>query len=85
MLSTQFNLLLANITVLLCFFFLFLVVFNNFFTSPVDNKNVRLRHALAIPTGVPITVANDVIEKINNIINLYYSFVADKTIKDLSR
>ena len=85
LLSTQFNLLLANIAVLLCFFFLFLVVFNNFFTSPVDNKNVRLRHALAIPTGVPITVANDVIEKINNIINLYYSFVADKTIKDLSK
>ena len=57
-----FNLLLANITILLCFFFLFLVVFDNFFTSPVDSENSRLRLALAIPTGVPITVANDGIE-----------------------
>ena len=52
-----FNLLLANITILLCFFLLFLVVFNNFFTSPVDDQNARLRLALAIPTGVLITVA----------------------------
>ena len=57
-----FNLLLANIIILLCFFFLFLVVFDNFFTSPVDSENSRLRLALAIPTGVPITVANDGIE-----------------------
>ena len=70
-------LLLANITILLCFFFLFLVVFNNFFTSSVDNENVRLRLALAIPTGVPITVANDATEML--------PFVADKTIKDLSK
>ena len=56
--------------------FLFLVVFNNFFTSPVDNENVRLRLALAIPTGVPITAANDAIEML--------PLVADKTIKNLS-
>ena len=54
----------------MCFFFLFLVVFNNFFTSPVDNKNVRLRLALAIPIGVPI------IEML--------PLLQDKTIKDLS-
>ena len=41
-LSILFNLLLANITILLCFFFLFLVAFNNFFTSPVHNENARL-------------------------------------------
>ena len=58
-------------------FFLSLVIFNNFFTSPVDNENVRLRLALAIPTGVPITVANDAIEML--------PLVADKTIKDLSK
>ena len=57
-------------------FFLFLVS-NNFFTSPVDNENVRLRFTLAIPTGVPITVANDAIEMLQ--------LVADKTIKDLSK
>ena len=58
-------------------FFLFLVVFNIFFTSPVENENVRLRLALAIPTGVPITNANDAIEML--------PLVADKTIKDLSK
>ena len=41
---------------------MFLVVFNNFFTKPVGNENVRLRLALTIPAGVPITVANDAIE-----------------------
>ena len=67
-------------------FFLFLVVFNNLFTSPVDNENVRVRLALAIPmlalalyyylkiSSVPITVVNDAIEML--------PLVADKTIKD---
>ena len=44
------------------FFFLFRVVFNSFFTIPVHNENVRPTLALAIPTGVPITVANNAIE-----------------------
>ena len=57
LLSTLFNLLLANITILLYFFYIFLVVFNNFFTGPVDNENAILKIALAIPTGVPIIVA----------------------------
>ena len=67
-----FNLLLANITVLLCFFFLFLVVFNSFFTSSVEIENARLKLALAIPTSVSITVANGAIEIL--------PLVADKTI-----
>ena len=54
---------------------MFLVVYD-FFTSPVDNENVRLRLALAIPTGVPVNVANDAIEML--------PLVTDKTIKDLS-
>ena len=49
-----------------------IVVFN-LFTSSVDNENLRLRLALAIPTGIPITVANDAIEML--------PLVADKTIK----
>ena len=53
------------------------MVFNNFFTSLVDNENARLRFALVIPAGVPITVANDAIEML--------PLVADKTIKDLSK
>ena len=82
-----FNLLLANIITLLCFFFLFRVVFNSFFTIPVNNENVRLRLALAIPTGVPNdehlsemtvpTVSNDAIEIL--------PLVANKIIKDLSK
>ena len=71
------NLLLANITFFLCFFFFFFIVFNNFFTSPVGSENARLKLALAIPTGVPITVANDAIEML--------PLPANKTIKDLSK
>ena len=58
--------------------FLFLYCsFNNFFTSPIDNENARLKLALAIPTGFQITVANDAIEML--------PLVADKTIKGLSK
>ena len=57
---------------LLCFFFLFLVIFNIFFTISVDIENSRLKLALAISTGAPITVANDAIEML--------PLVADKTI-----
>ena len=42
--------------------FLFLVVFNNFFTIPVVKENTRLRLALVIPIGDPRNVANDAIE-----------------------
>ena len=70
-----FTLLLASIAILLCFFFLFLVVFSNFFTIPVVIENARLKLALAIPAGAPITVANDAIEML--------PVVTDKTITDL--
>ena len=59
------------------FLFLFLVAFNNFFTSPVHNENARLRLALAIHAGIQITVVNDAIETL--------SLVTDRTIKDLSK
>ena len=72
-----FNLLLASITILLCFFFLFLVVFNRFFTNPVVTKNARLQLALIIPTGVSITFAIDAIEIL--------PVATDKTINDLSK
>ena len=57
-----FSLLLASITVLLCFFFLFLVVFKSFFINPVAIENVRPHFAPNIPGGAPTRVANDVIE-----------------------
>ena len=48
-----------------------------FFTIPVDIENARLKLALAIPAGAPITVANDAIEML--------PLFADKTIKDLPK
>ena len=57
-----FSLLLASITTLLCFFFLFLVVFKKFFTNPDVIENVRLQLAPNIPAGAPIRVENDAIE-----------------------
>ena len=72
-----FNLLLASITILLCVFLLFLVIFNSFFTIPVEIEKTRLKLALTIPTGAPITVANDAIEML--------PVVIDKTISDLSK
>ena len=72
-----FNLLLASIAILLCFFFLFLIVCKNSFTNPVVIENSRLKLALIIPTGTPITVANDAIEML--------PVATDKTIYDLSK
>ena len=70
-----FNLLLARITILLCFFLLFLVIYKNFLTNHVVTENARLQLALIIPTGSPITVVNDAIEM----------FATDKTTNDLSK
>ena len=63
--------------ILLYFFFLFLVVFKDFFTNPVVIENARLQLALIIPTGAPIEVANDAIEML--------TVATDKTINDLSK
>ena len=77
LLSMLFNLLLAKITLLLWFFFLFLVAFSSFFTIPVQIKNARLKLALVIPTGAPMTVVNDAIEIL--------PVVTDKKVHDLSK
>ena len=60
----------------MCFFYLFLF-FNSFFTIPVKIENTRLKLELTIPTGAPITVANDAIKML--------PIVTDKTINDLSK
>ena len=70
------SLLLANIRVLSCFFFLFLVIFNNFLTIPVVKEKIKVRLALAIPTGSPITLVNEIIDIL--------LLVALKTIKIVS-
>ena len=72
-----FNLFLASITILLCFFFLFLVVFKNFFINPEVIENVRPELAQIIPAGALITVANDAMEMLPPNI--------DKTFNDLSK
>ena len=77
LLSMLFNLLLASLTFLLCFFFLFLVVFNSFFMISVEIENARLKLVLTIPTGTPMTAANDAIEML--------PVFTDKTINYLSK
>ena len=72
-----FNLLLASITILLCFFFLFLIVFKNFFTNPDVIEKVKPQLAPIILAGTPITLANDAIEILPDNI--------DKTFNDLSK
>ena len=72
-----FNLLLANITILLRFFFLFLIVFKTVFTNPDVIENVKPQHAPTIPAGAPITLANDEIEMLPD--------NTDKTFNDLSK
>ena len=73
-----FHLLLGSITILLCFFFLFLIVFKRFLQIVIiENviENVKLQLAPIIPVGAPITVANDAIEILPDNI--------DKTFNDL--
>ena len=57
-----FSLLLANIRILSCFFFLFLVIFNNFLTIPVVIEKIKVKLALAIPTGAPTILVNEIID-----------------------
>ena len=74
--STLFSLLLANIRILFCFFFFFLVIFSNFLNIPVVKERIRVKHALAIPTGALIILVNEIIGT--------PLLVAFKTIKILS-
>ena len=53
------------------------MLFLTTFAITVDIENARLQLSLAIPTGAPITVANDAIKM--------PLFVANKTIKIVKR
>ena len=72
-----FNLLLAKMTIILCFFFLFRVVLIVFFTIHIVIENVKLKLALAILADSPIAVAKEAID--------ISSLFANKTIKALSK
>ena len=60
--SMLLTLLLVNMIILSCFFFLFLVIFSNFLTIPVVREKINVKLAFAIPTGAPIILANEIID-----------------------
>ena len=70
------RLLLAIIRILSCFLFLFLVMLDNFLTIPVVKEKMKVKLALATPTGAPTTLVNEMIDT--------PPLVALKTIKTLS-
>ena len=57
--SMLLSLLLANIRILSCFFFLFLVIFSNVLIIPVVRAKNKVR--LAIPSGVLTILVNEVV------------------------
>ena len=57
-----FSLLLANIRILSCFFFLFLVMLSNFLSIPVVREKGKLKLALEIPAGAPTMLVNEQID-----------------------
>ena len=69
-------LLLASVRILSWFFSLFPVIFSNFLTIPVVREKIKVRVALAIPTGSPTILVNEIIDT--------QLSVALKTIKILS-
>ena len=74
--SMLLSLLLANIRILSCFFFLFLVILSNFLIIPVVREKIKVKLALAIPTGAPTKFADEMMQTA--------LLVALKTIKILS-
>ena len=56
------SLLLANIRILSCFFFLFLVILSKFLIIPVVRENTKVKLAFAIPTGSPTKLAGETIQ-----------------------
>ena len=74
--SVLFSLLLAIIKILLCFFFLFLVVLNSSLVIPVAKDKIKVKLAPTIPIGAPATLADDIIQT--------PPLVAERTINTLS-
>ena len=56
--SMLLNLLLANIGILSCFFFFFLVVLSKFLMLPVVKETIKVKLALVIPAGTPMILVN---------------------------
>ena len=49
-----------------CFFFLFLVTFNNDLLIPVPVVNIKVKEEPAIPAGVPTTEAYEAMLNVSN-------------------
>ena len=60
--SMLLSLLLANIRILLCLFFLFFLMLSNFLIIPVVREKIEVNLALAIPPGAPTTLADEMIQ-----------------------
>ena len=56
------SLFLAKIKILSFFFFLFLVTFKRFLTIAAVREKMKVRLALAIPTGAPTILLNEIID-----------------------
>ena len=54
--------LLANTRILSCFFFFFLITFNNLSVIPVVREKIKVRLALANPTGAPTILVKEQID-----------------------
>ena len=74
--SMLLSLLLANIRILSCFLFLFLFILSNFLIIAVVRKKIRVKLALAIPSGVSTVLVREMIDTL--------PLAALKTIKTLS-
>ena len=74
--SIMFSLLLDNIRILSCFFFLFLVMFSNFLIINVAKTKIIVKLGPAIPIGAPTTLTEEIIEN--------PPLLAIKTVKALS-
>ena len=70
------SLLLASIKSLSYVFFLFLAMLSNFFIIPVIREKIKVKLALAIPTGAPTVLVKEIIDT--------PPLVALKTIKSFS-
>ena len=56
------SLLLANIRILSCFFFFFLVMLSNFLTIPIVGEKIKVKVVLAIHTGASATLVKEVLD-----------------------
>ena len=56
------SLLLANIRILSCFLVLFLVMISNYLIIPIFKEKIKVKLALAIPTGAPATLVKEIID-----------------------